>query len=451
MGKLFDWTGEPFTEAGLAFLLLWLKKEKPSDINFEDLDKIKKELAIIYSDDVWKKILYTFITSNSIFTHRAYEKNRKQEIRSHLDFLIEDLHELDDSNGCTLCGRRKPAAIPRKKKDFLFAGRENLPLTGSGSFLNFFPHFTGGMQICKGCLFLILLSPLNSVKIGGRIGIISTSNKKLLFEITKENYQEVIKQLASNNFTGANSLEINNPTNNLFKLLENIIFKNEEYFIDENAHIRLHNFTNFGQSADQDIYDLPNNCFSLIKKIGFHGLWNEWRQIVFKGSKAKTKEIDEDKWYNNHNIVYSNLLEGKGILGLFYNRDDRKMIASWQLIQIYLREYLNMEQQKIDMIKKFGDNISEAIKARGITSSINNLEKVDRKEDFLNLLLKIQKDKIESNESGIIFSFDDVAELFFTEQYNNWKTIRQLFLFRIYENLHDWLKEKSAENTEANK
>ncbi|MFW5700353.1 MAG: type I-B CRISPR-associated protein Cas8b1/Cst1 [Cyclobacteriaceae bacterium] len=449
MIKLFDWTGEPFTEAGLAFLLQWLNKEKPSDINLNDLDSIKKELVIIYSNGVWKKNLYTFLTSNSVFTHRAYDNNRKQEIRSHFEFLTIDLHELGDSNGCTLCGRRKPAAIPRKKKDFFYAGRENLPLSGSGSFLNFFPHFTGGMQICKGCLFLILLSPLNSVKIGGRMGIISTSNKKLLIEITKENYKELVKQLASNNFTGANSLDISNPTNNLFKLLENIIYHNEEYFIDENAHLRLLSFTNFGQSADQDIYDLPNNCFSLIKKIGFHKLWNEWWQIVFKGSTAKNKEIDEEKWYNNHNIVYSNLLEGKGILGFFYNKDERKMIASWQLIKLYLREYLNMDQQKIDMIKKLGNEISEAIKRRGTKRGLMELESVEKKEDFLNVLLKIQKDKIESDEPKVIFTLDDIAELFFTEQYNDWKTIRQLFLFRIYENLYEWLKEKSEENTET--
>lgn len=204
-------------------------------------------------------------------------------------------------------------------------------------------------------------------------------------------------------------------------------------------------FTNYNQGPELEIYTLPMEVFNFLVDIPLEDKHN-WNFILKKGyqfvkwDKKETFNKDKKNYYykNKPNVVYNNLLLNKSILKYFYNFKYKKTYCSWKLVNAYIREVRKMDEKRIDAIKTVGDKLSKYIEINDSKKTLSSLENASSYNNFRNVLRKILKSKIK-DDNELLFTFDDYVVNLFPEGNLTWRETQDLLLFRIYENLHDWM------------
>ena len=109
-----------------------------------------------------------------------------------------------------------------------------------------------------------------------------------------------------------------------------------------------------------------------------------------------------------------------------------------------------MDKERIDVIKNVGDRLSEYIRDNDSFKTLNNLEQASNYNNFRNILRKILKSKVYNGDKELLFTFDEYVIALFPEGNITWRETQDLLLFRIYENLYEWLIENEyvVETTE---
>ena len=103
-----------------------------------------------------------------------------------------------------------------------------------------------------------------------------------------------------------------------------------------------------------------------------------------------------------------------------------------------------MEKKRVDAIRDLGDNLSEYIKEDN-KKTLNAIETAESYSNFLNILRKVMKDKVENGDDELLVTYDDLVNNICPD-YKVWKETRDLLLFRLYENLKDWIKENKEDD-----
>jgi CRISPR-associated protein Cst1 len=101
-----------------------------------------------------------------------------------------------------------------------------------------------------------------------------------------------------------------------------------------------------------------------------------------------------------------------------------------------------MGGKRLDALKRVGDSLSEYIKDTENIKRLNQLEMASNFASFRNQLRFIEIDRIKRGYEDSLFSLDDFMEDLFPEGNLGWRETQDLLLFRIYENLHNWLVSK---------
>jgi CRISPR-associated protein Cst1 len=218
-----------------------------------------------------------------------------------------------------------------------------------------------------------------------------------------------------------------------------MIRDNKDIFPEENPSITAYIFSNYGQNPPpMRIIHLPNSVFRFLVYIQRLDA-SSWAKIVRKGYKGFKKE-DDYKWRNN--TVYKNLLNGISIIGFFINNRNRTIIGNWEIFSYYLKEVREMDKNRIEVLKKVGDKISNYIRQTDNTKRLFALETAKSYEEMRNVLLKITKDMIANKMDVPLFTTDEFLNDLFPKGALEWKETRDILLFRIYEKLSDYIKEK---------
>lgn len=105
-----------------------------------------------------------------------------------------------------------------------------------------------------------------------------------------------------------------------------------------------------------------------------------------------------------------------------------------------------MEQTQLKKIKQVGDLIAECIQKSGRDRRLMQLERAKSYGECRNILRYVIRDRIQQGAPEPLFSIDDYMEHLFpasdTFAATPWRETRDLLLFRIYEQLHNWLQEQ---------
>ncbi|MGI8493815.1 MAG: type I-B CRISPR-associated protein Cas8b1/Cst1 [Pyrinomonadaceae bacterium] len=449
--SLLVWTGNPFVDGGIAAILVQQKKNKPEDIFKEHLENVSEFIQSIYVTEKWKKAIYSIFV-NYPLSQPSYktEEKKREKLKEFLDDLLSEAEEIKESGDCIACGRRNTS----KRKN-----RQHIPMTGSGGVTNYFSFTADGADYCDICAFAVQCSPLTYYACG-KLGLLHTNSPKILrrwANITLENIQQ---QKILKNYTGCFNEGFTNPQNALFHLLEDLTRNLEENWKEENPSLRLYHFTNYIQGPDLDIYDLPTSVFRFFAEIRNNPKYQDWRNIVRRGyffvKKGQeiglnTKEKTEDDYKNSKNRIYQKLLSGRSILPHFLNIRSRKAYGDFSLLEVYLKEVLNMNKTRIETIKKVADEIANFIRASDKGKArLRNLEESTKFRDFCNVLRRISMERIALlKPEKPLFTLDEVAEELFPEGALTFGETRYLILFRLYEQLHDWLLAQGLTPEEA--
>lgn len=448
--SLLEWTGNPFVDSGIAAILAHRKKRKPEDITQGDLRTMSGFIQEVYISDKWKKGMYS-IFLNYPLNQPSYktEVKKREKLKEFVESLLNAVEPTGVNGNCIACGRRN---INKRKN------RQHVPMTGSGGALNFFSFTADGADYCDTCAFVIQCSPLTYYACG-KLALLHSNSAKVMRRWAANTIVHVHDQVAKGNFTGCFNEGYTNPQNALFHLAQDLILKAEDDWREDNPSLRLYHFTNYIQGPELDIYDLPAPVFRFLAEVKGHSRFRDWRQIVNRGFyfMKKGQQINlsvkgkpESDFKNSKNTVYQNLLAGRSILLRFLNIRLHKAYGDFSLLEVYLTEVLAMDKIRIETIKKVADEIAEFIRQspKG-KNRLRNLEASVKFRDFCNVLRRISKERIALNPEKPLITFDEFAEHLFPEGALTFGETRYLILFRLYEQLHDWLLEQGITEDET--
>ncbi len=425
---IYDFTGNPFVDAGIWAISTRVKKS-PNELNKNDLKGISEDIVKLYLTKKWSKNIYSIFPNNPITNPSV--KNKDERYLGILNELIDGIIPLGNSGDCISCGRRDVAQR---------SGKDKIPLTGSGKLINYFSYGVEGADYCPACAFAVQFSPLIMYACG-KLLLIHSNSEKVMNIWSRKAIKNIDKQLSTGNITGCFNEKYTNPKNALFHIIQDIVLEYDVRWIDEAPSINCYHFTNYNQGPDLDIYHVPMSIFKFLAYVPQHEKFEDWLRIVRRGYRfVDWKKVKEENEYkNNPNTVYENLLTGKSIIGFFIDRKNRKSIGGWDLLSHYLEEVRNMDEKRIDAIKKVGDELADYIKTADDIKTLKKLETANNYKNYRNLLRIVIKKRIENGAENPLFSFDDYVNNLFPEGNLTWRETQDLILFRIYEVLHDWI------------
>ena len=431
--------GNPFVDAGVCGICEWLGRTvQPEQIATTDLEQVVNDIApMMQTDAGWGNLHSIF--PNSVLTNPAYSKRDrvellKKECKNYLDTICD----LDQTGDCMGCGRRDRTT---------WLSKTDIPLTGSGTLRNFFPTFAEGAGYCSACAFAIQLSPLVFMATGGKFLTLHSNSWAALRSWARVGIENIRQQQLQRRITGCHNPGYTNPRNGLFHIARRMV-EFQEMRTDENIALQVYCFTNYNQGPELEIFYMPAPVFRFLRIVYQSEFKNAWRIIVrsayVKVNWAKVKS--EEDYKNRTNLVYEYLLEGHSILTFFLNRRSRKTRGNWELLSLYLKEVRTMKQTQLEKIKQVGDLIADCIKKSERDRRLRQLEMAKNYGECRNILRYVIRDRIQQGAPEPLFSIDDYMEHLFPASDSfaatPWRETRDLLLFRIYEQLHDWLKEQ---------
>jgi CRISPR-associated protein Cst1 len=245
---------------------------------------------------------------------------------------------------------------------------------------------------------------------------------------------------------GVGDVGTSRPVNAFFRLIERLV-RDQRGF--PKSGVTLYLFNNFNQvdyTSATDIYYMPSGVFGFIQAAENHNGGRDWHQIVWRGYPSDRKIEDEDDALRRfNNTIYWNLLHDRSISGFFIDRKNRRPVvrgqSGWMLFSNYLKEVRRMEQARIENLKDLGDRIAPIIRNR--KRRLLALEGADSRGKLTDVLYRIATKDSAGKLNEPLITFDQlVGDLFpHDTQYSDWREVKYLLLFRIYEQLFDDLRD----------
>lgn len=413
-----------------------------SNITSDDLKKESVFISKLYTKQYWQKNMHN-IFPNSKLVNNSVKNSREEEYFKVLNDLIEKISPISKEGSCMGCGRRDVT-------DNYF--RNLIPLTGSGSMLNYFSFAKLGDDYCSLCALLVQFAPLVMYKCGGKNFIVLQSNsEKVMSFWSKKAIDDINNQFATGQFTGCYNQGIIRPTNVIFNIISQIISSGRRWK-GENPSLNFYYFSNFNKGVELQLFTLPTSVFNFLSEIPRDD-WLNWSLIIKKAyNNVNWDDVkNKEDYINKSNKIFNNLLSGKSILNFFYSVRLKKAFCSWKLIKSYMREVWKMDENRINVIKEVGDKLSSYIEDNNDIKSLRRLEIASNYNTFRNALKRILKNKL-FIDGELLFTFDDYVFELFPEGNLSWRETQDLLLFRIYENLNGWLvKNKEVKEILENK
>lgn len=430
--------GNPFVDAGVCGICEWLgRRVQPEQINAKDLEEVINDVApIMQTGAGWKNLHGIF--PNSVLTNPAYRKQNQVELlKKECKVYLETVIELGQTGDCMGCGRRAANT---------WLSRTHVPLTGAQN-SNFFSSYAEGAGYCSACALAIQLSPLTFVATGGKFLTLHSNSWKALKSWVRVCVGDIRQQQLQLDRTGCYNPGYANPRNGLFYMAQEMA-QFQEMRTDENIAMQVYYFTNYNQGPELEVFFMPAPLFRFLRVVYQSAFKTAWQEIVRSAYvKVNWDKVESEEDYKNRtNRVYENLLQDISILGYFLNKRIRKLRGNWELLSLYLKEIKTMEQTQLQKIKEVGDLVAECIRKSGRDRRLTQLERAKSYGECRNILRYVIRDRIQQGAPEPLFSIDDYVEHLFPASDNftatPWRETRDLLLFRVYEQLHNWLQEK---------
>lgn len=465
MNSLFQWTGHPFADNGLAFMLSHCEKANPEDLDAADAVTMSALLSSVYLGGGWLKAMQN-IFPNGALTNPAFSKNRAMPWGNVLLFLTQNLKPSQSSGSCICCGTRDAVRIsPQQKKQFpndMIFNKVYIPLVGG--IPNFFPGGVMGADFCANCVFLIQCAPLAFYTANcdeKRFLLVHSNSPKVMTRWSKRANHALEEQQTMGEMTGPFNEDYRNATNAFFHIVESVLGELDLEERDKYTTVSLYHFDNYNQpkSTPLKIYAMPAPVFRFLLEVANSPLYGSWKTVVgrnyFFVNKDRTpiplslQEGDEKRKFTR-NLVFENLIAGKSISSRFLSKRQRLVYAPWELLALYLKEVRSMTNERLDTIKRVADDIALVIR-NGKKARIADLESAKSYASFRNVLLRCIKDRLRADAALPLFSLDEYVEQLFPEGAASWRETQDLLLFRLYEQLHDFLKKEGVPQTDIDK
>lgn len=426
-------TGNPFVDTGQEMMAAMASVYGPNELTTEDVKSLLPRLVDLYFQEGWIKNSYSIFPNSPL--HNG--NNRRTRYTSLLDGWLKaveepESHRLDAT--CAVSGR--PANV--------YITKVYLPMSDFGTG-NFQSSNQEGTPSSAAVALALQFFPLGLVKVGKMFALPHFSNDDVQYEWAKQSLDRVEESEALGT-GGVRDLGTSKPANALFKLVENLVRGQREF---PNSSVTLYLFNNFNQvdyKNAAELYYMPSPVFRFVSAAINHSNGGPWHQIVRRGYVTKKPVEDEDEALRRYdNVVYSRLLKNDSISMFFMDRRLRCPVvrgeSGWKLFAGYLKEVGGMDQRRIDSLRDLGDRIAPLVRER--RRRLLTLEGTGSRGALTDVLYRISKDAMGRGHERPLITFDQLITDIFPHDvpYNDWREVKYLLLFRIYEQLFDELKE----------
>jgi CRISPR-associated protein Cst1 len=341
-------------------------------------------------------------------------KNKAERYEIYLRNLLQKISNGSVNGDCAICGMRQSTDLVL---------RQQYPLTGSGDFVNFFSFFEQGLPLCSACIFSLQFLPLYLISNDGVLLLAHSHNLRFMTELAKDSVNHIRAQRAiggKTSFYTPVSYSKNEKYELSVKLARYLTSKADKPY--GRILVRMYTFMNSGQINFLDFIDLPVDVFDFISKSHIVGLGRNLDYFLNQSSP----------------IIYRALIAEKNVTNYFIRPKSRELIGGWELFELYLVTVEHMNKERLDSLKKVGDNLYEYLKVDGF-KRLKDLENIDKYQDLRVFLTKAQKERL-------IMELDDEPNLFPEGKDGaiKWRETWTIILAYIYERIH---KEKLSVNS----
>jgi CRISPR-associated protein Cst1 len=450
---LLDYVGHPLVDVGAAAIAAFVSKEHPREVSVADLEQVAAYLEREYQREYMRGYL-TCVFPNAAYVNPIAGPEKKQAfLQAHLYSFRETAAA--DADPCALCVR--PAAV----RGF----RQHVPmLTGEGV-LNFFPNARPGLPLCSGCMISIAALPLGALKCRGRALIVHADEPALTLHFARAHVQRNRQLLQLRGLAeDARYPDAKEPRTRLIEQLREWAEKEATQSWQARrgralpTSLTAYHLTNSGQGPDLDLYPLPAPLLFFLMDAETDSYRQTWHAIIAAAWRQEEKAAETGAMARR-NYLYEEFLrlpEGweRFVRTYFLRRayraapkeDPRRSYAlgreldliHWPLTELFLREIVAMQEERVRAIREFGDRLADYIAERdpGFWRDLHLTRSYGR---FRVRLINASQAEQRAERPPLI-GFDDFVTIF---EYGedlarpDWRLARDLVLIRVIERLHE--------------
>jgi CRISPR-associated protein Cas8b1/Cst1 subtype I-B len=207
------------------------------------------------------------------------------------------------------------------------------------------------------------------------------------------------------------------------------------------ANITGYYFTNYGPKPDLEIVRLDNTVADFVQTVEQDDS-QAWRRTVYLGwQRPKGQENDmptNDNIRTWRNDVYESLFELPQKSHVFLRHLQRGQ--DWQLIELFLRKVLLMDQARIDMYRILGDRLVAYILEyeQGSSGFYYRFAREYNYSKFHRLIRSAEEKMLKAGATQPLFTYDEFIFAFEHpgDQRHQWRLGRDLISIRILEVLY---------------
>lgn len=476
---MLNYNGHLYFDIGVATLSAFAGKQDPSRLTINDLDRMADYIQREYVKQPLRAFL-TVVFPNSGFTQPAYfEQPEKQS-----DYSRRVLKSYDESLPVTdekcVFTNQPAVAVSFDVNDKLPPGRayrQHIPLlTGEGC-LNFFPSGDAGLPVSGEAMLAIQAFPLGCAKVSGRLLAVHSDNEELIlhfastFLMQNRRYVQLAQESGSTKMAEA---QYSQRTLLISTLLDASQFQRDALDAEQNFSITAYHLSNSGQGVDLDIYHLPLEIVGFLREMHLAKYRDRWQSIVQRAWEiAPTKKggkQNANDFQPKRNWLYEDIFALPGNAYAFlrtyflrttlrharqrpgdpsvgYSLKDETDLVSWDITARFLKGIMNMEKERIEEIRKLGDQLADYVSGENDRQFFRNFFTERRYDRFRNILIKANVAHVRRGKPPFITldpyitvfeEGDEVAR-------NDWALARDLVLIRMIERLYEqgWLRQNA--------
>lgn len=476
---MFTFVGHLYFDVGIATITAFAGKRHPSELTEADLEQIAEYMEVEYLRQPLRSFL-TVAFPNSGFTQPAFfEQPEKQKLYAHRVLKSFRADAQRTSEICVFTG--KPAtAVSYDVKDELLPGRafrQHIPLLTGEEPINFFPYGDAGLPVSGEAMLAIQAFPLGCAKVGGRLLAVHSDNDEILLHFAAAflNQNRRAVQLARE--AGSTKLPespLSRGTLLIDTLLKASRMQKEALEEEQAFSLTAYHLSNSGQGVSLDIFYLPMEIIGFLREMQSDKYRHQWEAIVRRAWEvAPTKKGGKQKqsdFQPRINWLYEDIFNlpwnAQKFVRIYFLRQALRMakplsgdprvgyslrqeieLVSWGITARFLRRVMNMEQERIEEIRKLGDRLAEYVSVENDRRFFQGFLRESRYPYFRSLLLKANLASVRRGNPPLITlepyitvfeEGDEVARA-------DWSFARDLVLIRMIERLHEtgWLRKNS--------
>ncbi len=443
------YTGHAFVDIGIAVLTAFAGKTDPRDLTDADLEQVAAYIAENYVKPPLKAHLTMAFTSSAWFSNPSTSPEKKAEMGRRHVTQWRLAATRGDEGAADLCIFTGLPTTREPLSDSLQAGRAGraqlLGLQGDKA-INFFAGGQPGLPIAGITVLALQAFPLGCAKCGVGLLAVHTDDPQLTLRIARKFWRENERQIVQAQASGNTKLPV--APRSLKTLLIETLLEVQSDAEDLKEHwsapsVTAYNFTNV-QTAACDIYYLPLEVMGFLQaansatyKQAWHALVRRWweRPKVKRGQEAPPPK---------HNDLYEGLFDlplGAAAFIRKYLVSPKQPVA-WNLIELFLRKVIAMEQERIEQIRQLGDGLASYVRRSGGKRFFRNFSTERNPYSFRSHLIRANLEHIRSGAPPL-FTMDSYIEVFEEGEEvlrSDWLLARDLVLMRMIDQLQDWLR-----------